>query len=154
LTELAELCVAFPETPIVLNHLGTPLAVGRYLLNKSEAENEWKAGMATLAQLPNVFVKLGGMNMPFTGLGVDQDAATPAGSTELAERQRKHVLTTIDLFGPDRCMFESNFPVDGQFVSYTVLWNTFKRITSDFSKTERAQLFAGTAQRIYGIKVS
>src|SRR3546814_9952980 len=104
--------------------------------------------MARLAECPNVTVKLGALNMSFTGMDAT-DRPRPHTSEETALLQRDHILTAIDLFGPGRCMFESNFPVDMRSISYTLLWNSFKRITSDLGADERAELFANTAKRVY-----
>ena len=104
--------------------------------------------MTALATCPNVMVKVGGPNMDFTGLSFVGEARPPT-SEQLAERQRDFILKVIDLFGPKRCMFESNFPVDMLGVSYTVVWNTFKRLTADFSAADRAALFHDTAARVY-----
>lgn len=149
LLELVDFAHSFSDTLIVLNHIGTPLAIGRYRDNPADAFAQWKAGMVALARCPNVVVKIGGLNMPFTGLGVDPSAATPLTSSQMADRQRVHVLTTIELFGPHRCMFESNFPVDQWYTSYRVLWNAFKIITTGFSTADRSALFSETARRVY-----
>src|SRR5690606_7045655 len=98
---------------------------------------------------PNVSVKLGGLNMPLTGLCVEEDAPSPWTSVQMAQAQARHVQTAIDLFGPTRCMFESNFPVDRALTGGTVLWNAFKRMAEHFSADEKHALFHGTANRVY-----
>ena len=149
--ELVDLIRAFPDARIVLDHVGGPLAVGRYAGRRDEAFAEWKTNIAAIAQHPNVTVKIGALNMTVTGMdAVEKDR--PDTSEETARLQRDHILTTIDLFGPDRCMFESNFPVDMRSISYTLVWNVFKRVTQDFSAADRASLFAGTAKRAYRIE--
>ncbi len=75
--------------------------------------------------------------------------ARPRSAVALAELHRDHILTAIDLFGPQRAMFESNFPVDRMSTPYGVLWNAFKRVTTGFAPADRATLFAGTARRVY-----
>jgi predicted TIM-barrel fold metal-dependent hydrolase len=105
--------------------------------------------MRDLAKCPNVYVKLGGLNMDFTGLAHQDSSRTPK-AEELAARQKDHVLTAIDLFGPDRCMFESNFPVDKLNVSYVTVWNIFKIMARDFSDHEKDLLFSVTAITAYG----
>jgi predicted TIM-barrel fold metal-dependent hydrolase len=151
LPELIDLAQAFPSTDIVLDHTGGPLVLGRYTGRSGEAFADWRRDMALLAKCPNVSVKLGGLNMGLAG--VDASARPrPYTSLEVGERQRGYILTTIDVFGPERCMFESNFPVDMRCISYGVLWNAFKRMTADFSAAERALLFSGTATRFYRIE--
>jgi predicted TIM-barrel fold metal-dependent hydrolase len=76
-------------------------------------------------------------------------AERPPTSDGFVAAQARYYLHMIDRFGPQRCMFESNFPVDRQSLSYRTLWNAFKKMTADFSPTERADLFAGTARRVY-----
>jgi L-fuconolactonase len=148
--ELTDLARAFPETRIILNHIASPIQIGRFTGKPAEVFQDWAAAMADLATCPNVFVKIGALNMTFTGLSfIGRDR--PPTSEELAERQRDYVLRTIDLFGPDRAMFESNFPVDMLGVSYGVLWNGFKRMTADFTAAERHALFHETAARAYRI---
>jgi predicted TIM-barrel fold metal-dependent hydrolase len=148
LPELTELARAFPDTTIILNHIASPIQVGRFAGREAQVFEQWSAGMAALATCPNVFVKIGALNMTFTGLSfIGRDR--PPSSAELAERQRGYVLRTIDLFGPDRAMFESNFPVDMLGVSYPVLWNGFKRMVADFTPAEKRALFHDTAARAY-----
>jgi predicted TIM-barrel fold metal-dependent hydrolase len=152
LPEIIDLARAFPGSRIVLNHLAGPLAIGRYAGRRADAFAEWKRGMTELAKSQNVVVKVGGLNMAFTGMGSGIDADKPHGSEEMARLQRDHILSAIDLFGPDRCMFESDFPVDGILTSYPLVWNCFKRVTQGMNATERAELFAGTVRRAYRIQ--
>jgi predicted TIM-barrel fold metal-dependent hydrolase len=147
--ELAELARAFPDTTIVLNHIGGLIAWTRnYLARKDEAIAQWRASMAELAKCPNVFVKLGGLGMPYLGLGFDK-LATPASSEQLAASWGPLFAHCIDKFGPGRCMFESNFPPDNGSVDYPVIWNTFKRIAAGCSADEKRELFYGTAAKVY-----
>ncbi|MBB4641436.1 amidohydrolase family protein [Rhizorhapis suberifaciens] len=148
LPELVDLSNTFPDANIVVNHLGGPLAIGRFVGRRDEAFAQWKRDMALLARNTNVSLKLGGINMSQTGMDAT-DALRPHSSAETARLQRDHILTAIDLFGPSRCMFESNFPVDMRSISYTLIWNAFKRITADLSSEDRTALFAGTAARVY-----
>jgi len=150
IAELTDLARAFPETTIILNHIASPIQIGRFAGKPGEVFDQWSSGMAELANCPNVFVKIGALNMTFTGLSFIGRERPPS-SIELAERQRDYVLRTIDLFGPDRAMFESNFPVDMLGVSYPVLWNGFKRMAAGFSADEKGALFSGTAARAYRI---
>lgn len=148
LADVADLARAFPETTIILNHFGGPLGIGPYADKRAEISPEWQRDIAAAAECPNVVAKLGGINMPLNGFGWHR-REKPPGSEELAAATRDYYLHTIDRFGPDRCMFESNFPVDKQSCSYTVLWNAFKRIAEGFSAAEKAALFHDTAARVY-----
>jgi predicted TIM-barrel fold metal-dependent hydrolase len=108
----------------------------------------WKRGIAGLSKRANVAIKLGGMGMPIMGFGWHERPRPPS-SVELASGMAPYLSWCIEQFGPDRCMFESNFPVDKRSYSYTVLWNAFKRFSIGFSATERAALFSDTAVRVY-----
>ena len=145
---LADLARAFPTVPIVLDHLGTPLGIGPYANQREAVFAEWQRQLADLATCPNVSVKLGGLAMPWNGFGFET-APKPPSSDELVARQARYYHTAIDLFGPDRCMFESNFPVDKLSLSYTVLWNAFKKMAAGYSESEKDALFRGTASRVY-----
>jgi len=146
LPELADLARAFPDTTIVLDHLGGPIGVPPY--ERSAVLPEWRKAIAAVAECPNVVVKLGGINMPLNGYGW-QDRERPPTSEELAAATRDHYHHAIDVFGPNRCMFESNFPVDKVSCSYAVLWNAFKRLAAGFSEDEKRALFHDTAARVY-----
>jgi predicted TIM-barrel fold metal-dependent hydrolase len=148
LPELTALARAFPDTTIVLDHLGGPLGIGPYEGRRAEIFAYWRGALRDLAACRNVVVKLGGMAMPINGFGFHK-APKPATSAELAQAGRDWYLHAIDCFGPARCMFESNFPVDRQSCSYQVLWNAFKRMTSGFGAADRAALFHDTAARVY-----
>ena len=148
LPELALLARAVPDVPIILNHIGGVLGVGPYAGKRQEVFQVWKRGVAEVAACPNVVVKLGGLGMPRSGFGWHERPVPPT-SKELAEAMAPYYLACIELFGPSRCMFESNFPVDKLSYSYAVLWNSFKRMTQNFSATERAALFHDTAVRVY-----
>ena len=143
LTEVAREC---PDVKIVLNHFGGPLGVGLY--KREEVFTGWRADIRELAACPNVYVKLGGLAMIVNGFDFNL-APLPPSSGEMANAWRPYVETCIDYFGADRCMFESNFPVDKGACSYPVLWNAFKRLAAGASATEKADLFAGTASRCY-----
>ncbi|MBI2907421.1 MAG: amidohydrolase family protein, partial [Chloroflexi bacterium] len=148
LMDLVALARAFADTNIVLNHIGTVLAIGPY--KGEDVFGEWKKSMTILATCPNVYVKLGGLGMHHFGFGWSEQARPP-GSVQLAKEMKPYILTCIDLFGADRCMFESNFPPDKLSYSYNIMWNAFKRITRDYSPSERAALFHDTATRVYHI---
>jgi L-fuconolactonase len=150
--EFLELARAAPSTTMVLNHFGTPLGVGPYAGKRDQVFAEWKSDIAELARRENVVAKLGGMAMAANGFGWNT-AERPPTSDEFIEAQAPYYLHTIECFGPERCMFESNYPVERQSLSYGTLWNAFKKMTADFGSSERADLFAGTARRVYRLSV-
>ncbi|HEU5194917.1 MAG TPA: amidohydrolase family protein [Methylomirabilota bacterium] len=150
LPEVAALARAFPDATIVLDHFGGPLGIGPYRDRRAEVFAWWRGAIKTVAECPNVVAKLGGLVMPLNGFGFHKRAAPPD-SAELAAATRDWYLHAIDCFGPARCMFESNFPVDKVSASYRVLWNSFKRITASFSKDDKAALFHDTAARVYRV---
>jgi predicted TIM-barrel fold metal-dependent hydrolase len=148
LPELARFAHAVPELTIVLDHIGMPVGVGRYAGRRAEVYEDWRRGIAEVAACPNVVVKLGGFVMPITGFSW-HERAVAVGSEELAWAMRDYSLPLIDAFGPDRAMFESNFPMDREGCAYNVLWNAFKRIAHGFSAEDKDRLFRATATRIY-----
>lgn len=139
-----------PDLQIVLDHFGAPLGMGTYKGKRKEIYEWWKPKMAELAKCPNVHAKLGGLCMVPIGYEFERQP-TPPTSDDLIALQQDWYRHTLDVFGPERCMFESNFPVDKFGVSYNVLWNFFKKLTKDLSKSERAALFHDTAARFYRI---
>jgi predicted TIM-barrel fold metal-dependent hydrolase len=153
LAEVAALADACPDTLIVLDHCGGPLGAGPYRGRAGEVFADWSVGMAELARRPNLRVKLGGLAMRVGGFDFHQ-APLPPSSERLAETWSPYILRCIELFGPRRCMFESNFPVDKGMVGYGVLWNGFKRIVATFSQDERAWLFHRTAMEAYRLDLS
>jgi predicted TIM-barrel fold metal-dependent hydrolase len=148
IAELTDLAKAFPDTTIVFNHLGGPIGVGPYAGKRSEVFAGWTTAVGELAKCPNVVAKVGGIQMVVNGYGWHERKRPPS-SDELLAANRDWYLYTIDHFGPTRCMFESNFPVDRLSCSYTVVWNQFKKLTSGFSGSERASMFHDTAMRVY-----
>jgi L-fuconolactonase len=146
--EFLELARAVPDTTMILDHFGTPLGAGAYADKRDEIFTAWKSDIAEIARCPNVIAKLGGLAMPDNGFGWHERDMPPT-SDEFAEAQRPYYLHAIECFGPDRCMFESNFPVDAASCSYTVLWNAFKRLARDYAEDERAALLHDTAVRAY-----
>ena len=145
-----EFARAFPGTTMVLDHLGTPLGVGAYKGREEEIFAQWKKDLAELAKCSNVNMKLGGLAMPWNGFGFESQALPPT-SDELVARQNRYYQYAIQTFGPERCMFESNFPVDKCGVSYDVLWNAFKKIAAPYSEVEKDAMFRGTAARVYRV---
>ncbi len=152
LDELASLASAFPTTTIILDHLGAPLGVGVYADKRHEVFSVWRRKIASLAERPNVFVKIGGLGMRSVGLGFHERPRPPS-SVDLADAWRPFVDTVLEHFGPSRAMFESNFPPDKASCSYAVLWNAFKRLSSGYSHDERADLFWATAERVYRLGI-
>jgi predicted TIM-barrel fold metal-dependent hydrolase len=152
LPELAAFARAVPALTIILNHIGGLLRVGPYANRDHEVLAAWRSGIAAVAACPNVYVKLGGIGMPRTGFDW-HTRNTPIGSEELAASMTPFMTYCIEQFGPARCMFESNFPVDKVSYSYTVLYNAFKRLSKSYSAAERAAMFHDTAARVYGIAV-
>lgn len=148
LPDVIDLARAFPETPIVLDHVGTPLGIASHEGRREERFEIWQRNIRALADAPNVHVKLGGLAMAFCHFPsfLSEPAAT---SAELAAQWRPYIDECIDAFGARRCMFESNFPVDLGSCSYATLWNAFKRIAAGRSAAERSELFSGTATRFY-----
>jgi predicted TIM-barrel fold metal-dependent hydrolase len=152
LDDLIDLARAFPETSIVLDHVGTPLGIGAYAGRRQERFVLWTDSILALAALPNVSVKLGGLAMVFPGF--DSYMTDPvAPSTQLAAEWKPYIDTCIQAFGPKRCMFESNFPVDIGTCPYDVLWNAFKVLAQGYSAEEKADLFAGAARRVYRLDI-
>ncbi|RVA65539.1 amidohydrolase family protein, partial [Mesorhizobium sp. M7A.F.Ca.CA.001.08.1.1] len=127
---------------------GCPLGYGPYAGRKDEVFAAWKASMAELATCPNISIKLGGMMMRLAAYDYNTRPAPPT-SAELASMWGPYIETCIELFGADRAMFESNFPVDRMGIGYAALWNAFKRIVSGASDGVKRGLFAGTARRVY-----
>ncbi len=147
LLDLASTLDAVPELTFIVNHLGGPVPAEATPAGRAAILHEWQRDLREVAQRPNVVLKLGGVGMPIYGFGLDDDSRPD--SAKLADLWRSHIEVAIEAFGPERCMFESNFPVDKQGFSYDALWNAFKRITANHSAEERSMLFSGTADRVY-----
>ena len=150
LMELVNLAEAFPNMPIILDHTGGPRGIERHNGKRDEMFREWKNNIAALASCSNIVVKLGGLGMPFCGFDW-LEKTTPPSSVELANDMAPYYHWCIEHFGAERCMFESNFPVDKISYSYTVMWNAFKRLSQNFSPQERAALFHDTSVRVYNL---
>jgi L-fuconolactonase len=148
LPHVIALARAVPELTVVVDHVGGPLGIGPFAGKQAEVFPEWKELILALASLPNVVVKLGGLTMYVTGFDFHR-RPKPPGSEELARTWRPYIETCIEAFGADRCMFESNFPVDKGMCSYPVLWNALKRLAAGAGEKEKTALFSGTAMRVY-----
>ena len=146
--DLIILADRFPKLPIVMNHTGGVLGVGRYVKDRQAFFDQWRTGLESLSRRDNVFLKLGGLGMFRSGLrptAIEGEAF----SETLCRTWAPWLLEAIDTFGPDRCMFESNFPVDRDWLDYGTVWNCFKRCVGSFSENEKHALFAGTANSFY-----
>lgn len=150
LDDVAALAAACPDTPLVLNHCGGPLGIGPYAGQRAQVFAEWRQRMRALAQFPQLRIKLGGLAMPRMGFGLEL-SERPWDSNALASAWAPWFETCIAAFGAERCMFESNFPVDKTGCSYAVLWNAFKRASAGLSAAERSALFSRTAALTYRI---
>jgi predicted TIM-barrel fold metal-dependent hydrolase len=150
LNEVAELARAFPEVTIVLNHIGAPLGAGPYAGKKDEVFKVWSQGIAAVADCPNVVVKLGGAGSERSGYDWHVRSVKPS-AEELGAVLKPYFEWCIEKFGVERCLFESNFPVEKRANSYAVVWNAFKKITQNYSAADRAALFHDTACRVYRI---
>lgn len=146
--ELIDLAQAFPDTAIILDHFGGPLGIGPYEGKREAIFAAWRKDIADLARCQNVVAKLGGLVMPINGFGFHK-RARPATSDEVVSATGDYHRHAIECFGAERCMFESNFPVDKQSCSYAVLWNAFKKIAAPYSQAEKSALFHDTAARVY-----
>ena len=150
LHDLADFAKALPNLTIILNHIGGLMRVGPYAGRDDEVLPNWREGIAAVAECPNVNIKLGGIGMPRTGFDW-HTREIPIGSEELASDTAPLMNYCIEKFGPNRCMFESNFPPDKVSFSYNVMYNSFKRISQGYSASERADMFHDTAVRVYRI---
>jgi predicted TIM-barrel fold metal-dependent hydrolase len=148
--EVAELARAFPDTTIVLNHIGAPLGVGPYAGKRDEVFAVWRKGIAVIASCSNIVIKLGGVGSARSGYDW-HEAKVKLTSAELADILTPCFERCIEQCGVERCMFESNFPVERRANSYAVIWNAFKKLTGSYSTSERAALFHDTACRVYRI---
>lgn len=146
--EVVDLAQAFPDTTIVLNHVGFPLGIDGYRGRGPEVLADWRRSLAALARHPNVLVKIGGLGMPFLGFDFHERNPRPT-IDELAIAWAPYVIDTIAAFGSNRCMFESNFPPDRRSCAYADVWSAFRQITAGCSTDERHDLFFATAMRAY-----
>jgi len=145
------LAKACPGTVMILDHFGTPIGVGPYEGKRDEIFAAWKDEMAAIAECPNVYAKIGGLAMPDNGFGWDK-RDVPPGSDEIVEQHERWYDHMISCFGPERCMFESNFPVDRWSMSYVVYWNAMKKIAAKYPEAAQAAMFAGTARNVYSVE--
>jgi L-fuconolactonase len=151
--DTAKLADEFPDMPFVLNHIGTMLGIGKSAEERAEILRQARIDMKELARRPNVTCKIGGLGMVQWGFGIDENAlpGRVLGYRELAEVWKPYVETAIEAFGPERCMMESNFPIDGRTCGFVPLWNALKYIVRDYTPYEKAAMFHLTAARVYRI---
>ena len=152
LGDVIDLARAFPQARIVLNHVGGPIAIGPYAGKRDEAFVAWRASIREVASFPNTYVKLGGLGMKMIGFDFFEKPEPPS-SQDLEKAWRPYIEACIAAFGPQRSMFESNFPVDKGTCSYQVLWNALKRIAAGYSADERTALFSGAATKAHRLQV-
>jgi len=152
LLDLVDLAQSFPETQIILDHVGAPLGVGRYTGKREGRFAIWRESIAALATCRNIAVKLGGLGMALGGFP-SYMSPVRATSEQLASEWKPYIETCIEAFGVERCMFESNYPIDAGCGDYAVIWNAFKRLTAGASVGEKTALFSGTATRVYRLEV-
>ena len=148
--EFLELAQATPDTIMILDHFGTPLGVPPYDTQRKEIFAQWKKDVAAIATCENTRAKLGGLGMPDCGFGW-MGRKMPPSSDEVVAAQADYYHFMIDCFGPDRCMFESNFPVDKFSIAYPILWNALKKIAARYSESEQTAMFKGTASEVYSL---
>jgi len=149
--EVLATCRAHPDLPIIIDHIAGPIGIGPYRGRREEIFADWRKSIAELAKLPNTVMKIGGLGMRFTGFDFHEQADPPT-SDQLVQVTAPYVDACIDAFGPSRCIFESNFPVDKAMFSYAVMWNAFKKIAARYSPQEKLDLLGGTAARVYRIE--
>ena len=150
LGEMEKVARALPNLNIILNHVGGPIHLGEYEGRQALTHREWRTAMMRLSRLPNINVKLGGLGMAVNGAKFHEEPSPPT-SVQLSEAWKPWIYETINMFSINRCMFESNFPVDKQSISYHVLWNFFKKISENFSEDEKKSMFYDCAKKAYSI---
>jgi L-fuconolactonase len=150
LDDVRMLARACPDLTIVVDHAGGPIGLGPYAGQRAEVFEQWRLALQALGALENVVLKFGGLAMPLAGFEW-RKLPQPPDSMGLAAAWQPYWETCLDVFGPQRCMFESNFPVDRSGCTYTALWNAFKRLAAPLAVAERQMVLAGTAQKVYRI---
>jgi predicted TIM-barrel fold metal-dependent hydrolase len=152
LRDVVSLARDCPEAEIIMCHMGGPLGYGPYAGKQDEVFRDWKAGMTELAKCQNVSVKLGGVMMRLAAFDYGKSKA-PISSEGLAKLWGPYIMTCIELFGPGRCMVESNFPVEKMGIGYAGLWNAFKRMLAGLSGSEQKLVFSETAAKVYRLSL-
>jgi predicted TIM-barrel fold metal-dependent hydrolase len=150
LSDLADLADAFQETAIIINHCGLAVGMDMDAHGRAEVFAEWRDAMREIARRPNVLCKVGGLGLPFWGFGFE-NRPDPIGYEELAATWGPYIQTAIEIFSPDRCLIESDYPVESLSCGFVPLWNALKYIVRSATSEEKAALFHGTAARVYRI---
>ena len=150
INDLSIFAKKYPELTIIHDHFGGPLGVGPYEGKKEEIFKKWKDDISLLSESKNVYAKLGGLAMPVNGWNFHKQNK-PASSDQILDMHHEYYLHTINCFGVERCMFESNFPVDRRSVSYHVIWNAFKKMVLGYSNEDKKKLFFKNAKDVYGV---
>jgi predicted TIM-barrel fold metal-dependent hydrolase len=149
LPDLIAVVREYPDVPVAMNHCGGLIGMGSFANRREESHREWRSHLTELAKSPNFYMKLGGFFMPVFGLGMKDHADLTA---ELLAKAAKPIIDTcIDVFGPNRCMFESNFPVTRDFISYKTMWNCYKLAVADLNPLEKQAVLHDTAKTFYRI---
>ena len=148
INQVAKMAETLPDLKIVLNHFSGPIGIGPYANKKDEIFEIWKKDITQLAKHTNVYAKLGGLAMPINGYEFHKQKLPPT-SDQIVNSQRRYYDYLISCFGPERCMFESNFPVDKQSVSYNIIWNAFKKMSSGHTNSDKDLMFFNTAESFY-----
>jgi predicted TIM-barrel fold metal-dependent hydrolase len=131
LPEAADLAEAFPDTQIIINHTALPSD------RSADGLSGWRTALRRAAACPNIAIKI-------SGLGQKGQAWTVDANGQI-------IRDTIDIFGVERCMFASNFPVDSLVASFTTIFDGFRRVTDDLPAEQQSALFCDNAARIYRI---
>jgi L-fuconolactonase len=148
LPKLAQLVRAFPDGRYIVDHCGGLLGAGAYAGKDEEIFHAWRSDLSTLASFPNVYMKIGGLGNWINSFGFPSQPVA-ATSEDFAKAWRPYIETCIELFGANRCMFESNFPVESPCGRYGTVWNGFKRVTAGASADEKRMLYHDTAREFY-----
>jgi predicted TIM-barrel fold metal-dependent hydrolase len=148
INQVIKMAETLPDLKIVLNHFSGPIGIGPYANKKDEIFEIWKKDITQLAKHTNVYAKLGGLAMPINGYEFHKQKLPPT-SDQIVNSQRRYYDYLISCFGPERCMFESNFPVDKQSVSYNIIWNAFKKMSSGHTNSDKDLMFFNTAESFY-----
>ncbi|MDZ7914886.1 MAG: amidohydrolase family protein [Rhodococcus sp. (in: high G+C Gram-positive bacteria)] len=152
LADVADLARAFPDTAIVLNHLGNPVGIGAHRGRLAEEFPQWRSDIADISRCDNVMVKMGGLGSFLSG-SPHFRADPPADCAALAREWRPYAEQAIELFGAERVMFESNAPTD-RTGAFSTICNAYKTICSGCSDSELTAIFAGTAKQFYRLDVA
>jgi L-fuconolactonase len=153
LEDTLDICRSFPDLTVIVNHTGGPLGLGPHAGKRDEQFDLWRSRIRALADCPNAYMKIGGLGMRYAAFNFHTLERAPS-SDLLVQSWRPYVETCIECFGANRCMFESNFPVDKGMYSYQVVWNAFKKLAAQCTQAERTHLFSATAQDVYRLDLS